>query len=563
MIETSVVFMKKLEQEPATYEQGFTVLTSGINLKVQEWILYSLPPKSSVLEIGPGPGTLSMKMARCGHDVTAIEKNLAMLKQARKNRDAIEEPLQLNFEWGEVMTMEVKKGVHDVVVSTFMLSELRPFEQQVFLRKAWIALKPGGKLLIADEFVPRGTWKLGFAARRWWYKRKTRRLASGLTHPLAWFLNYPAKIGFKLLSKQAWQHGAIQALEYEKIVAEGQLEPGFYRPPARKFTGLRARARVARCLLGGQVDHVAIEPGIYASGQTRPESPILVTSNYEYTYIKVMCDLAKGNIHAWVLCVDSRGINVWCAARGGDFGNKQLVEAVQATGIENVTGSKVLILPQLAAGGIEAPKLPKISASFPFTVKFGPVWSKDLPEYLASKPARKPESMKLARFTMQNRLVAGFTHFAFSVRKIFLLPTILLIAASLGLLSFWAGSAWILRFTIELWFSLLITNLILLAIAYPITRFTRNFIVKGLFLGVLNAFLVGLLMMLLFPHAFLLSWNTAFDFWVAFFSTMSFSGYTMDTSPREIDSQYLRFQVLNVTFLVLGIILSVVGPIVT
>jgi hypothetical protein len=139
----------------------------------------------------------------------------------------------------------------------------------------------------------------------------------------------------------------------------------------------------------------------------------------------------------------------------------------------------------------------------------------------------------------------------------------LLIAAGLGLLSFWGGSVDILRFTLELWVSLLITNFILLGIAYPITRFTRNFIGKGLVMGVLNALLVGIVMMLAFSPAFILSWNTAFDFWVGFFSTMSFSGYTMDTSPREIDSQYVRFQVLNIAFLVLGAGLSVIGPILT
>jgi ubiquinone/menaquinone biosynthesis C-methylase UbiE len=559
----AVVFMKKLEQEPATYEQGFTSLTGGINVKVQDWIVDCLVPTSNVLEIGPGPGTLSIKMAGAGHAVTAIEKNKAMLKQARKNREAMSDAMQLNFQWGEVMTMDVKNNLHDAVVSTFMMSELRSFEQQVFLRKAWRALKTGGKLLIADEFVPRGVWKVGFNARRWLYKRKTRRLASGLTHPLTWFVKYPVPIGFKLVSHLSWQHGAIQAFEYEKIAVEGQEDPGFYRPPPRQFKGIRAMARVARCLLGGQVDHVSIEPGIYASGQAGPGSPILVTANYEYTYIKLMNDLARRNIDAWVLCVDSRGINVWCAARGGDFGNKQLVEAVQATGIENVTSNKVLVLPQLSAGGVEAPKLPRNSTSFPFTVKFGPVWSKDLPDYLASKPARKPESMKLARFTLQHRLVAGLTHFAFSARKIFLLPTVLLIAAGLGLLSFWGGSVDILRFTLELWVSLLITNFILLGIAYPITRFTRNFIGKGLVMGVLNALLVGIVMMLAFSPAFILSWNTAFDFWVGFFSTMSFSGYTMDTSPREIDSQYVRFQVLNIAFLVLGAGLSVIGPILT
>ena len=76
---------------------------------------------------------------------------------------------------------------------------------------------------------------------------------------------------------------------------------------------------------------------------------------------------------AWVLCVDSDGINVWCAARGDDFGDKQLIEAIKATNIQNLVKEKTKILPQLSAGGISAPNLYD-SKVFPFkinTVQFG------------------------------------------------------------------------------------------------------------------------------------------------------------------------------------------------
>jgi len=558
----SVIFMKKLEQEPVTYEQGFTALTGGINKRVHDWVLGQLRTASNVLEIGPGPGTLSILMGQQGHVVTAVERNLGMLKQARASRDKMND-LPVTFEWGDITVYGPKINEYDAVVSTFMLSELRPLEQQVFLRKAWLALKPGGKLLIADEFVPRGIWKAGFALRRWWYMRKARRLRTGITHPLEWFARYPAAVGFKATGERSWVHGAIKAMAFEKVVNDDASGPGYYCPQARLFTGARARLRAWRCLLTGQADHVPIEPGIYTSGNPGPGAPVLVTANYEYTYFRVMRDLRRGGVDAWVLVVDSDGINVWCGARGSHFGNQQLLEAVEATGIAFMTTTRVLILPQLAAGGMEAPNLPKNTEKFPFTVKYGPVWSKDLPAYLKSRPARKPEEWKTARFTIGHRMQAGLTHFTFQARKVFLLPTIALVLAGAALLPTWAGAGGILTFTGELWASLFAINFLLLGVAYPITRFTRCFIQKGLVVGALNATIIGVATWLVNLPTTTFTWNLPFQFWLGFFTTMSFSGFTMDTSPREIAGEFVRFQALNVVFLALGITLSTVGMLVT
>ena len=117
----------------------------------------------------------------------------------------------------------------------------------------------------------------------------------------------------------------------QKINDNGEDEPGYYRPKTKKFKGFISQLRIYRCIFTGQIDRVPIEPGIYKSGNPNSKSPIIVTANYEYTYIKLMRDLQ--GIDAWVLCLDSNGINVWCAARGDDFGNKQLLEAIEATDI--------------------------------------------------------------------------------------------------------------------------------------------------------------------------------------------------------------------------------------
>jgi ubiquinone/menaquinone biosynthesis C-methylase UbiE len=562
----AVIYMKKLELEPQSYERGFSTLTMGINLKVQDWVLARVKATATVVEFGCGPGTLAINMANAGMAVVAFDKNMDMINLA-KTSVLGRKGLNVTFKYGSVESVQVEQAAYDVVVSTFLLSELRPFEQQAFLRKSWQVLKPGGRLLVADEFVPSGPWKLGFKARRWLYKRKMRRLKSGETYPLAWFTNYPERVGFKLISSKSWKHGSIRALEYEKVGDDA----GYYRPRPKPFKGVRASARVARCVLTGQVDHVAIEPGIYAAGKPGADSPVIVTANYEYTYIRVMQDLAKGKVDAWVLALDTDGINVWCGARGGHMGNKQLLEAVSASGIETVTTSRVLILPQLAAGGVEAPKLPKKTEEFPFTVRYGPVWSKDLPAYLTLMPARKPEAMKLASFTFSKRSVAATTHAAFMLRLIFGLPIVALVIIGSLLGLFLTGTAgmvgWLVaRFGIELFVSIVVINGIL-AVAYPIARFTRKFIIRGILFGIVSVIVMSALkagwewLVSGVPWSWYTAWNLPFYFWLAFFTTMSFSGYTMDTSPRDISGEYLRFTVLNVIFAAAGITLLVIGAV--
>ncbi len=547
--------MRKLELEPETYESKFTVLTKGVNLKVKDWILERIGTSETILEVGCGTGALATRMALKGNDVLAIDKNLQMINVAMKNYPT-ESDVKLLFQIGTIADLPAKDGSKEKIVSTFMLSELRPLEQQIFLRNAWKALKPDGRIIIAAEFKPSGFWKLLFKIKRWWYKKKLRRLRLENTFLVKQFFNYFEHIGFKIVAEKKWKHGSIQAIELEKIQDEEIKNAGYYRPKPRKFKGLNAQMKIYRCIFTGQCDHVPIEPGIYQSGQPDENSPIIVTANYSFTYIKVMRAL-KG-IDAWVLCVDPKGINVWCAARGNNFGNKQLIEAVEATGIATLTSKKTLILPQLSAGGVAAPLISSEAPEFPFRALFGPVWAKHLPEFLRERPARKPDKMKLARFTGSHRLRAGVTHTAFLLRKIFLMPSIAICLLLLGL-SF-INTAWINKLwrVGEIWLWVVLTNA-LIAGLFPITKFTRIFIYKGIIYGIINIILLGTISWFIHKSLPLILLNLCFYFWLAFFSTMSFSGYTMATSPREIQDEYPVFRKIHLTLLIIGLILLTIG----
>ena len=547
--------MRKLEQEPDTYDEKFTELTKGVNIEVKEWILERIGTSQSILEVGCGTGDLASKMALKGNDVIAIDKNFQMINNAMKNYPT-EKEVNLIYQIGTIKELPVEENSRDFIVSTFMISELGPFEQQIFLRNSWKMLKSGGKILIGAEFIPSGFWKIIFKTKRWWYKKKLRRLRLPSTSLVKWFFNYIEPIGFKISAEKIWKHGSIKALELEKVENLERKDAGYYRPSQRKFKGFRSQMQIYKCIFTGQVDHVPIEPGIYQSGTPDEKSPIIVTANYSYTYIKVMRAL-KG-IDALVLCVDSKGINVWCAARGDNFGNKQLIEAVDASGIAELTTRKTMILPQLSAGGVAAPLIKSESPTFPFNILYGPVWAKYLPRYLEERPAKKPDKWKLAKFTISHRLRAFITHSTFLLRKIFLKPTIGLLILLFGisfLNPFWIDKFWRIG---EIWLWILLTNA-LIAFFFPITKFTRCFIKKGIVYGSLNVIILGGLTWFIHDSIIVSLWSIGLYFWFAFFSTMSFSGYSMETSPAEIQEEYPTFKKINLPLLIVGLILASIG----
>ncbi|MFW9971614.1 MAG: methyltransferase domain-containing protein [Candidatus Odinarchaeota archaeon] len=547
----AVVYMRKLEEEPETYDSKFTTLTKGVNIEVQDWILNRVNNSGSILEIGCGTGSLALEIAQKGNNVIAIDKNFQMINYAMKNYPTDLSGGKLLYQKGSFTDLIVPIRSQDVIISKFMLSELRPFEQQIFLRNVWKMLKPHARLIIAAEFIPKGFWKQSFKIKRWWYKKKLRRLRISGTYLVKWFYKYLKPIGFKIIVQKKWNHGSIQAFELQKINDNGNNEPEYYRPVIKRFKGIRSQFRIFRCIFTGQVDRVPIEPGIYQSGHPNEQSPIIVTANYEFTYIKVMRDL-KG-IDAWVLCVDSNGINVWCAARGNDFGNMQLLEAIEATGLKNITQRKTLLLPQLSAGGVAVPELPKNSEKFPFRVRYGPIWSKDIRRFLHENPAQKPDRMKLAKFTLYHRMRAGITHISFLFRKLFILPLIVLVL--LFSIFNWFNKLWWIG-ELSLW--IIIANLIVV-ILFPISGFTRRFIMKGIFFGILNMILLGGFSYLIHMNLYYSLWQLCFYFWITFFSTMSFSGYSMATSPREIQEEYPIFNLTNKILMILSVIFLILG----
>ena len=141
-----------------------------------------------------------------------------------------------------------------------------------------------------------------------------------------------------------------------------------------------------------------IEPGLYALGEPNPDSLVFVTSNYTLSFDALRSVLS--GIDSYILVLDTRGINVWCAAGKGTFGTNEIVLRVMITRLGEVVRHRRLILPQLGAPGVAAHEVKKRTG---FWVEYGPVRAADLPEYL--KTHKATAEMRQVRFTLQDRLV--------------------------------------------------------------------------------------------------------------------------------------------------------------
>jgi acetyl-CoA decarbonylase/synthase complex subunit gamma len=145
--------------------------------------------------------------------------------------------------------------------------------------------------------------------------------------------------------------------------------------------------------------HYTVPPGLYAVGEPTPESDVFVTANYKLSFDILRRELKE--MDAWVLVLDTKSINVWCAAGKGTFGTNELVQRISAAKLDKVVSHRRLILPQLGAVGVKASE---VQAKSGFQVAFGPVRASDIPAYVSSG-YKKTEEMRAVKFPILDRLI--------------------------------------------------------------------------------------------------------------------------------------------------------------
>ena len=142
-----------------------------------------------------------------------------------------------------------------------------------------------------------------------------------------------------------------------------------------------------------------IEPGLYAVGNPDELSPVLVSANYKLSFDKLRKNLS--GFSCWILALDTKGVNVWCAAGKGTFGTDELIYRIDEVGLSKIVKHRKLVLPQLGASGVNAHE---VAGQTGFFVTYGPVRASDVKEFIASGYMATKE-MRTVKFTFWDRLV--------------------------------------------------------------------------------------------------------------------------------------------------------------
>jgi hypothetical protein len=293
---------------------------------------------------------------------------------------------------------------------------------------------------------------------------------------------------------------------------------------------------------GWRRSHHRVKPGLYKLGNPTPESLVFVSANYTLSF-DVLRSSLKG-IDCYILVLDTKGINVWCAAGKGTFGTDELVHRIEITELSKVVKHGTIILPQLGAPGVCAHEVRKRSG---FKVEYGPVRALDLPKYLETRTANA--EMRRVRFNLKDRLVLIPVE-----NKAFLFIIIVVIFTGL--------------FTQDIWKSLqifgtLITGLVLFPILLPWIP-TRDFTTKGFLLGgvavmmiyslpsyLVNGIVGGALVLETLINMLIMTPVVAF-------LALNFTGSTTFTSRSGVKREIFKYIPILAVMILSGIVLSVI-----
>ena len=146
---------------------------------------------------------------------------------------------------------------------------------------------------------------------------------------------------------------------------------------------------------------LSVEPGLRVFGNPDERSPVFVTANFDLT-VKRLTRYLK-DLDCYLLVAPTGGINVWCAAKGGNFTAHSIISVVKTSRIDERVTNRTLILPQLAAPGVDISLVRKETG---WRCKFGPVYAKDIPGYMTNS-FKKTDNMRRVKWPLIDRLDAG------------------------------------------------------------------------------------------------------------------------------------------------------------
>lgn len=302
--------------------------------------------------------------------------------------------------------------------------------------------------------------------------------------------------------------------------------------------GSRERRDHLLARLGHRRMEHRVAPGLYCLGGPDRSSPVFVSANYTLSFDALRS--ALHGIDAYILVLDTKGVNVWCAAGKGTFGTDELVERIEATALAERVDHRRLILPQLSAPGVAAHE---VKARTGFSVEYGPVRAADLPEYLSTGAT---EEMRRVTFPLRDRaalIPVELRNVAYEVILAFVALFILggIVPASIALTAVLAGAA-------------------LFPILLPVLP-TDDFTSKGMLLGALASMPFALYYLMTEPgwHGVVYAAGTVLLMVaVTGYLALNFTGCSTYASRTGVKGEIFRYIPSLVAMAVVGLVMIAV-----
>lgn len=329
-------------------------------------------------------------------------------------------------------------------------------------------------------------------------------------------------------------------------------------------------------------DNYRVEPGLYAVGSPTEMSDVYVSANYKLSFDHLRKNL--DGLDAWVLVLDTKGVNVWCAAGKGTFGTYELVNRIKSTKLDQVVKKRRLIVPQLGATGVSAYQVKELTSNLNhnfnkgtlpnpaenksfqasalhvntgFNVVFGPVRASDIKEFIGNG-YKTTKEMRKVTFRMSDRLKLVSVDIVYARYKLAAAFALFFILSGLNnsgisfTQAYDKGLTAIANVTLAYFTGILLTPIFLPYI--PFKKFAFKGLITGLILSAILLY-IGKLGDDVFEIA---AWFLLLPA-ISSFMAMNFTGASTFTSLSGLKKEMRISVPIQISFAIIGVVLFIVG----
>lgn len=327
----------------------------------------------------------------------------------------------------------------------------------------------------------------------------------------------------------------------------------YYIPTVSTTLDLKDYLGAIKVRWGINRNNYSIKPGLYKVGKPNSESDVFVSANYKLSFDTLRKNLAS--LNAWILVIDTKGVNVWCAAGKKTFGTENIIRSIKSTSLDQIVKHRKIIVPQLGAPGVAAHEVKERSG---FRIIYGPVRACDIKPFIEAGYKATP-AMRKVNFPIKERAKLIPVDFMYGKYKLMIAIGIIFLLAGIDKtgLSF---SRIIEKsaFPVCSILGAYIAGIVITPLMLPYTPF-RAFALKGAIWGT-----VSTLVLKQFFHLSTLEFIAMglISISIASFTAMNFTGSSTYTSLSGVKKEMKWSIPFQIAFIAIGIILFIISKLI-